>query len=111
MDQDADELWMVWTTLPNEDAAVAVGREAVDARLAACASCLPAARSIYRYGGETHDDTETLLLLKTRRGRYAELEAWLMQKHPYDVPEIIAFAAAAVAAPYAHWLREGTCRA
>jgi len=103
-----DDLLLVLTTVADEADATRLAHEAVELGLAACVTRLPGARSVYRFEGKLHDDVELLLLIKTRRARYAALEAWLSDAHPYDVPEILALPASDVAAPYARWLLEQT---
>ncbi len=107
-DSTRDDVLLVLTSVTNDEAATRLSHGAVDAGLAACVTRLPGARSVYRFGGELHDEAEVLLLIKTRRARYLELEAWLSHEHPYEVPEILALRADRVAAPYARWLREQT---
>ena len=48
------------------------------------------------------------LLVKTRASRFAELEAWLAEHHPYEVPEILAIPIAGGARSYLDWLEAQT---
>jgi periplasmic divalent cation tolerance protein len=61
--------------------------------------------SIYRWQGEICRDEELLLIIKTTRSRYGELEARVRALHPYEVPEVIALPIACGSAPYLAWLR------
>ena len=74
------------------------------ARLAACVNLVPGVRSFYRWQGEVHDDPEVQLLIKTEADRLEELEAWLREHHPYDVPEIVALAIDRGSADYLAWI-------
>jgi periplasmic divalent cation tolerance protein len=40
--------------------------------------------------------------------RYAELEAWLKEAHPYDLPEIIALPCTSGLPAYLSWVSEST---
>jgi periplasmic divalent cation tolerance protein len=60
--------------------------------------------STYRWQERLEDEPEVLLLIKTRRNRFAELEMRLKSLHPYAVPEIIALPLAAGSAAYLTWL-------
>ena len=51
------------------------------------------------------EESEVVLLIKTHRGKLAGLEAHFQSFHPYEVPEILVFDAAAISAPYRDWLR------
>jgi periplasmic divalent cation tolerance protein len=72
------------------DVAPRIARALVEERLAACVNVLPGARSVYSWKGETCDDAESVLLIKTTAERAAELFARLMALHPYEVPELVA---------------------
>ena len=77
------------STAPAE-VAPKLARALVDERLAACVNILPGARSVYSWKGETCDDAESVLLIKTTAERGAALAARLVELHPYEVPELVA---------------------
>ena len=75
-------------------------------RCAACANILPSIESIYWWGKEVENATETLVLFKTSADRYEALESTLRQLHPYEVPEIIAVPLTAGLPAYLSWVTE-----
>jgi periplasmic divalent cation tolerance protein len=81
---------IVLTTLPNADAAAELGKTLVGEALVACANVLPAVRSIYRWKEKVHDESEVLVLLKTRQDQFERLKARILELHPYEVPEVVA---------------------
>lgn len=89
-------LRVVLTTLPDAEIAGRIAHELVSARLAACVNILAPCRSIYRWqesGGHddgVHEDGEVPLIIKTTTERYAALETFLRERHPYQLPEILA---------------------
>ena len=95
---------IVLTTFPAEGNADVLARMLVEERLAACVNILGPIRSIYRWQGKVVDDSEWLLVVKSERSRFAELEARVQALHSYEVPEIVAFEIAAGSAPYLDWL-------
>lgn len=99
---------VVLCTTPSADVGAALARKLVEAKLAACVNIVPAMRSIYRWQGETKDDAECQLLIKTRSARFAALEQLIRQHHPYDEPEIIALPITQGSASYLNWLRAET---
>lgn len=103
----ADDVLVVFVAAP-ASAAEGLARGLVDARVAACVSVLPGARSIYRWRGEIHDDPEHLLVAKTTRARYDALEAAVRAAHPYEVPEILALPAARGLPDYLAWVAAET---
>ena len=69
---------------------------------------MPTVRSIYRWKGEVQDDAEVQLVIKSQASRFEEIATWLAEHHPYDVPEVLALPAGAVAPSYLGWLVEQT---
>lgn len=102
----ADGELLILTTLAGRDAAEAFARGLIEARLGACATCLPDARSFFRWQNtEVTAETEHILLIKTHRDKIPALEQYFAAAHPYDCPEFLVFAAAGVSAAYADWMR------
>lgn len=95
---------LIFCTCPDADVAERLARELVSAKLAACVNILPGVRSVYAWQGAIESVGEHLLLIKSHRERYAELEALLKQLHPYDVPEIIALPIERGSADYLNWM-------
>jgi periplasmic divalent cation tolerance protein len=94
----------VLCTCPDAGTARDLACGLVERRLAACVNVLPEIRSIYRWRGEVQVDGEVLMVIKTTRDAYAALESWLLEHHPYDVPELLALPAAAGSADYLEWV-------
>jgi periplasmic divalent cation tolerance protein len=85
-----------------------IGTALVERGLAACVNVVPGLVSLYRWKGALEREEERLLLIKTRRDRFAELRAALVALHPYEVPEVLALPIADGHAPYLQWLDENT---
>ncbi len=86
----ATDFIQVLTTVDDEARAHDLARAAVEARLAACGQVLGPMRSVYWWQGQVETATEWLVLLKSRRDLYPDLEVLLRREHPYDTPEILA---------------------
>ena len=95
---------VVLVTTGSAENAEAVARALVGEHLAACVNILPGIRSIYRWQGKVADDAEWLLVIKTERARFAELETRVRSLHTYEVPEIVALEIVEGSAPYLEWL-------
>ncbi|MGQ9864769.1 MAG: divalent-cation tolerance protein CutA [Pseudanabaenaceae cyanobacterium] len=101
----SENLWVVFTTLPDPTTAQAIARTLVQEHLAACAQMLPPMTTIYVWENQLQEEAETLLLLKTTADTYPALAQRLQALHPYTTPQILAIAAQAVHPPYAQWLQ------
>jgi periplasmic divalent cation tolerance protein len=95
---------LVLTTLASEHAARALVTALVADRLVACGTLLPGARSIYRWAGELTEETEVVVLLKTDARKWDALAAAVREKHPYEVPELLALPVERGLEPYLAWL-------
>lgn len=102
------QLHLVINSCPDRESAENLARWLVEERLAACVSLLPGATSFYEWEGRLNQETEVLLLIKTAQARLDALMKNLAEKHPYEVPEIIALAADAVHPPYLQWVLQCT---
>ena len=98
---------LVVTTLANREQALALGREMVERRLAACAQ-VSAIDSVYRWQGAVAHEPEFRLLLKTRAALWPALLAALREAHPYELPAIHAIAVDQAYAPYVEWVHAST---
>lgn len=97
---------LVISTVPDQETAKAVAKALVEERLAACVNIVPNLGSVYRWQGEVVEDNEVMLLIKTRRERYAELETRIRNLHPYNLPEVIALPIQQGSIPYLNWISE-----
>lgn len=89
---------------PQGEPAAALARGLVEAGLAACVNHLPGMRSTYRWKGEVVTEGEDLLIVKTLREAFPEVEAFVLANHPYEVPEVVALPLVEGHAPYLAWL-------
>ena len=101
---DAGGTLLVFTNLPDQDAALALGRALVERRLAACVNVLGAATSIYRWRQVVETAQEVPLLIKTRAPLYAQVEAAIRELHPYELPEVIAVPVERGLPQYLEWV-------
>jgi periplasmic divalent cation tolerance protein len=101
---------VVLITAPNEDDAAKMANDLVVSRLAACVNIIRNIRSIYRWQGKIEDEAEVLMLVKTRKEHFKDLEKRVRGLHPYTVPEIIALPIIEGSEGYLGWLREETSK-
>ncbi len=100
-----DEAIVVLLTAANGEEAVRLADMLIGAHLAACVQILPEMESVYRWQGNIERQPEVLLLAKTTRSRFDELEKEVRALHSYETPEIIALPIVAGSTPYLAWLR------
>jgi periplasmic divalent cation tolerance protein len=97
---------IVFMTASNGEEAARLADMLVGAHLAACVQILPEMESVYRWQGKIERAAEILLLAKTTRSKFEELEREVRALHSYDTPEIIAVPVVAGSARYLEWLSQ-----
>ncbi len=102
------DIQLVITNCPDEETANRIALAVVEEKLAACVNILPRVQSIYRWQGAVESAVEVPLLIKTTAANYPALEAAIRQRHPYDLPEIIALPVAAGLPAYLNWVAAET---
>ena len=100
----SDDAIVVFMTAANGEEATRLAEMLVGAHLAACVQILPEMESVYRWQGKIERSSEVLLLAKTTRGKFDDLEREVRALHSYDTPEIVAVPIVAGSAPYLEWL-------
>ncbi|MEE9143091.1 MAG: divalent-cation tolerance protein CutA [Gammaproteobacteria bacterium] len=85
---DSEQL-LVFCTCPDAGTAGQIATALVERRLAACVNRLGQVGSTYRWQGAVEGAEEVLLLIKTSRAAYADLEQAIVELHPYELPEIV----------------------
>ena len=108
MSDDAADAIVVIMTASNGEEAARLADMLVGAHLAACVQILPEMESVYRWQGKVERAPEILLLAKTTRSKFDELEREVRALHSYDTPEIIAVPVVAGSAPYLEWIKQAT---
>jgi periplasmic divalent cation tolerance protein len=106
--RDPAPVLVVLCTCPDEATARQIATVLVAGGLAACVNRVPGIRSLYRWEGQVQDDGEELLVIKTTADRYPAAEAAIRERHPYDLPEIIALPVSTGSAAYLDWVRRAT---
>jgi periplasmic divalent cation tolerance protein len=89
------------------DVASDLARTLVEDRLAACVNRVPC-ESTYRWEGEIHEDSETILLAKTTAERFDDLVDRVAAEHPYDVPCIERFEETDADPAFEDWRSDAT---
>jgi periplasmic divalent cation tolerance protein len=99
---------VVFITTSDEDEAARIAKELVGTQLAGCVNIIRNIRSIYSWEGTVEDDPEVLMVVKTRKTLFQQLQKKVQELHSYSVPEIIAIPIEDGSPAYLKWLRSVT---
>ena|SRR5207247_523421 len=95
---------LVLMTAANKEEATRLADMLVGAHLAGCVQILPEMESVYRWEGKIERAPEVLLLAKTVRSKFAQLEREVRSLHSYETPEIVALPISDGSPAYLAWL-------
>jgi len=97
---------IVFVTCESKDEAEKIAESVVKDKLAACVNVLPGIRSCYVWEGKLTWSDEVLLLIKTSRGRFDQLQDRIKAMHSYSVPEIVGVPIEDAFDKYIAWIDE-----
>jgi periplasmic divalent cation tolerance protein len=99
---------VIMVTTPGPEPAKEIAMALVEAEAVACVSIIDKITSIFRWKGKVEQETECLLIIKTRAERVEEVIQKVKSLHSYDVPEIIALPIVDGNPSYLKWIDEVT---
>lgn len=99
---------MIYVTTSTREEAVGIARQLVESRLAACANVLPAVTSVYWWQGALQEDSEAVLIVKTRRDLVGEVTAKVKELHSYDCPCVVSIRLEGGNEDYFEWIAKET---
>jgi periplasmic divalent cation tolerance protein len=98
------EYIQVITTVEHMADAEKIAKSLLEKRLAACAQIIGPMTSYFHWQGKLDSAQEYLCLIKSRDDLFQELEAAIINIHPYEVPEIVATPITKGGKDYLNWL-------
>ncbi|MBE0496526.1 MAG: divalent-cation tolerance protein CutA [Campylobacterales bacterium] len=95
---------LVLSTAPSLEVAKTLAKALLARKLAACVSLQEGVTSLFEWEGALQEETEVMLMIKTKDALFEELKTTLCALHPYEVPEIIALEISKGHHPYVQWI-------
>ncbi len=103
-----DDYRLLYVTVPTEAEGSALARRLVEENLAACAHLFPAGRSFYRWEGKVMEESEMVIIAKTRSDLAAEAIDRIAEWHSYDVACVLALPIVAGNEMFLTWISAET---
>jgi periplasmic divalent cation tolerance protein len=95
-------LVLVMVTFPDLDSAKSMTAKVLESKLAACI-LRSKVNSSYLWEGQKQEDEEVVTLFKTNQDNLEQLEQYISNNHPYEIPAIVKINASANQ-DYQNWL-------
>ena len=102
------EAILVMVTCGSSAEAERMAKQLLEENLVACVNIAGRIRSLFKWKGAVSRESESLLLMKTRRELFEPLCDRVKELHTYEVPEIIAVPIIVGNPDYLDWICEST---
>ncbi|WP_043744359.1 divalent-cation tolerance protein CutA [Paramagnetospirillum magneticum] len=99
---------MIYITASSREEAVSLARALVGERLVACANILDGATSVYWWDGRVCEESEAVLICKTRADMVDSVIRKVRELHSYACPCVVALPIEAGNPAYLNWIRTET---
>jgi len=102
------EFIIIYCSVPNRNEGKEIARALVESKAAACVNILDKMESIFSWDGEIMDEKEALLMIKTKREHFENVNRIIQKLHSYNVPEVIAVPILDADDTYLKWIAHET---
>jgi len=99
-----NDIIIVLTHVPDQSCAERIAKALIAAKLAACVNIGNAGQSVYEWQGKVEVQSEIPIQIKTSQKHYTNIEALILEMHPYELPDIIALNVYGGSLPYLQWV-------
>ncbi len=99
---------LLYITAGSAEEAASIARDLLDARLIACANIIDGATSLYRWEGKIAEESEAVMIAKTREDLVEKVIGRVRELHSYDCPCIVAVAIVAGNPAFLDWIENET---
>ena len=95
---------LILCTINDIQTAKEISEKLLNDRLIACSNIIPNLTSLYRWEGKICEDSEYLMILKSRSDLFSEVKNKIIELHPYEVAEVISIELENGSQTYLDWL-------
>lgn len=97
------KLMLGWTTVPTKEVGRDIAQGLLNAKLVACVHIEGPVTSLFNWNDELEQAEEYRLSIKFPMGNEGEIENWIKNHHPYELPQWFAIEVDHVSKEYQAW--------
>ena len=102
------EFIVIYCTVPNKKEGKEIAKKLIEKKLVACVNIVDKIESIFSWDGELCEETEALMIIKTKKELFDKVNAMIQGLHSYNVPEVIAIPMVEADEQYLKWIEHET---
>lgn len=96
----------IYITCKDKQQAQSIAKQLIAEKLVACANIIEGMTAIYEWQGELIEDTESILIVKSKASLFSLIEKAVLALHTYDIPCIVAYPIVEGHLPYLDWVEK-----
>ena len=97
---------IILITCANNEEASKISEALIQEKKAACVNIIQSVESVFSWEGKVQRSRESLLVVKTKKKKFPDVEKIVKRLHSYTVPEIIGFDITRGEKKYLDWINE-----
>lgn len=102
------EFIVIYCTVPNKKEGTEIAKVLLEQKLVACINIIDKVESIFSWDGEIMEEKEALMMIKTKKELFSQINHTIQKLHSYNVPEVIAMPIIEADETYLKWIAHET---
>lgn len=98
------EFIVIYCTVPNRNEGREIARALVKHKIVACVNIIDKIESIFLWDGELTEEKEAMMIIKTKKDMFENVNSVIQKLHSYNVPEVIAMPIIEADDTYLKWI-------
>lgn len=102
------EYIVIYCTVPNKNEGREIAKALVSNHFVACVNIIDKVESIFSWDGKMTEEKEALMIIKTKKEMFSNVNHVIHKLHSYNVPEVIAIPIVEADEVYLKWIAHET---